>query len=391
MARRFTDARELLRDLLNRHEAGTTKPIAHPDYAAFPSVVKADAFAKELALAEESGAVAIARGRGAREGEILHVRLKAPHVLYELLQRTPITRIADDASSRLIEGLSLHTGLLEAVSDIAATWSRARAWSGYGPEDVVRLRSALSLAQAVLDGRHMGVDYRTFSRRVAGDSKALEKAEGAVVRLLSGVLDLPSGARPRDALRTLGLERFAPPLLIAAQMDLKGADLSKTSLAYLGLPPNETRWILFRSKPLYVLTIENFASFNRHITEADPSRLGATIYVGGYPSLATQDALRQIAEMLPDDVPFFHWSDIDPDGTWIFRTIERAVRRPLQAHLMSVEIAEEHGRPQMTRTVPRPCSDDSEIAPLVRYFSRPDAKTLEQEELDPRLPPFGIK
>jgi hypothetical protein len=39
--------------------------------------------------------------------------------------------------------------------------------------------------------------------------------------------------------------------------------------------------------------------------------------------------------MLPPEVPFFHWSDIDPDGTWIFRTIEIAIVRPLDPNLMS--------------------------------------------------------
>jgi len=64
-----------------------------------------------------------------------------------------------------------------------------------------------------------------------------------------------------------------------------------------------------------MLTIENFASFNRHIIEADPGRLGTTIYVGGYSSLVTQEALRTLADAVPPDTPIFHWSDIDPDGT----------------------------------------------------------------------------
>lgn len=37
-------------------------------------------------------------------------------------------------------------------------------------------------------------------------------------------MDFPPGARPREALRAIGLERFAPPLLIAGQIDLGGAD-----------------------------------------------------------------------------------------------------------------------------------------------------------------------
>ena len=54
------------------------------------------------------------------------------------------------------------------------------------------------MATAILEDKHRGVDYRTFSRRVAGDSKALEKVEGAVVRLLGSALELPPTARPKD-------------------------------------------------------------------------------------------------------------------------------------------------------------------------------------------------
>jgi hypothetical protein len=46
---------------------------------------------------------------------------------------------------------------------------------------------------------------------------------------------------------------------------------------------------------------------------------------------------------VPNDAPFFHWSDIDPDGAWVFRTIEQNIARPLRSHLMA-ELAETFGR-----------------------------------------------
>ena len=69
-------------------------------------------------------------------------------------------------------------------------------WQGFTLDDVDRLRTAFVLAKAILEGRHRGADYRTFSRRIAGESKALERVEGPVVRLLSSTLELPPGARP---------------------------------------------------------------------------------------------------------------------------------------------------------------------------------------------------
>lgn len=169
-------------------------------------------------------------------------------------------------------------------------------------------------------------------------------------------------------------------------MNFAEADLSRAPPLYLGIPPSEAEKIRFRERPAYFLTIENFASFNRHVIEADPDRLGATIYVGGYPSLATQEALRTLAAMLPNTVPIFHWSDIDADGTWIFRTIERAVGRTLRPHLMSPEIAERSGRAPAEKIELRLCPRDSGIFLLAEYLAREDARTLEQEELDPELP-----
>jgi len=349
-------------------------------------VTAADAFIKELRLAQDAGAVRLANGRGNRRDQVAHVKLESADALYRHLGRAPISGVAREAYAMVVDGLALHPRLSAAAEEIASAWTRARKWNGFSPGDAEKVRSAFVLAQAIIDGRHAGMDYRTFSRRVSGNSKSLERLEGSIVRLLGGILDLPPDARPREALRTLGLEKFAPPLLISGQVNLTDVDLSSASLQYLGIPPNEADRVRFRNMPTYLLTIENFASFNRHVIEADPDRIGVTIYVGGYPSLATQKALRILIGKLPVGVPLFHWSDIDADGTWIFRTIEKAVGRVVQPHLMSPEIAERFGRAITAKSVPRECPQDSGIAVLTAYLARDGAKVVEQEELDPQLP-----
>jgi hypothetical protein len=386
MPRRFTNAREMLTDLLDRFEAGTESPIAYPDYGAFASVVAADTFMREIGRAEQAGAVSVRRGRGSKRDEIVHIRLTAPDILYRILDRTPVSKIAEEAGARLVAGLALDPGLNDAALKITAGWARAKAWNAFSPDDVDKLRGAFVLAQAILEGRHVDVDYRTFSRKIAGDSKALERVEGAVVRLLDGILELPPDAKPREALRTLGLERFAPPLLIAGRVDLANTDMSRASLLYLGISPSEADRIRFCEPPAYLLTVENFASFNRHIIEADPSRLGTTLFVGGYPSLATQKALRTLTDAAPKNTPFYHWSDIDPDGTWIFHTIERSVGRFIRPHLMNLEIAERLGKVPAAKSAPARCPAGSGIYELSQYLATEGAKTLEQEELDPVLP-----
>jgi hypothetical protein len=86
------------------------------------------------------------------------------------------------------------------------------------------------------------------------------------------------------------------------------------------------------------------------------------------------------------NTPFYHWSDIDPDGTWIFHTIERSVGRFIRPHLMNLEIAERLGKVPAAKSAPARCPAGSGIYKLSQYLTTEGAKTLEQEELDPVLP-----
>jgi len=181
MPRSFTDAKELLGDLLDRYEGGTASPIGYPHYSAFADVSEIDRFVRKLEEVEAAGAIRIAKGRGRNGDQIAHVRLEAVSRLYDLLGRRPVGEHAAEASGRLLDGLDLPNEFEAPIAAIRAAWDRGRAWQGFAARDAERLRIALLLAKAILEDKHRGVDYRTFSRRIAGDSKALEKVEGAVV------------------------------------------------------------------------------------------------------------------------------------------------------------------------------------------------------------------
>ncbi|NIA70987.1 hypothetical protein HBA54_20515 [Pelagibius litoralis] len=391
MARKFTDARVLLHDLLDRYERGAERPYGYPDRAGFPSVSTMDAFDREVRGAEATGTVTLSYGKGRKRDEIRMVRLANPQALYAYLGRLPSKALADGALDRILDGLDLDPALLESAVSAAEAWSRKRTWCHLGYEDETAMRNALKLAQGIVEGVHVGQDYRTYSRRVTRNSKALERVETAVLRLVSNVVEVPPEAKPRAALAALGLERFSQPILLSGPIALDGTTI-RDDLPYLGIPPREFRRIALTREPAYVLTIENFASYSRHVTETDPKRQGLVVYAGSYPSFDAQRALGLLSETLPECVPFFHWSDIDADGTWIFRTIESAVRRSLRPHLMSQELAEAGGMPN-----PRPgrlkrgSAEGSMISTLVDYLSDERSKTMEQEEVDPEMPkvPLG--
>src|SRR2546430_16962535 len=105
MPRRFTDARELLSDLLNRHEGGTESPIAYLNDSGFADVSDMDRFVKELLEAEAAGAIRVAKGGGGGRGQIRHVGLGGAPRLFEVLGRRPGGGPSAEADSRMAVGV----------------------------------------------------------------------------------------------------------------------------------------------------------------------------------------------------------------------------------------------------------------------------------------------
>jgi len=385
LARKFTDASSLLHDLLDRHEAGTITVRAYPDHAGFRDVTEADRFERALRHPNLADAIALVEGRGRDRGRTTRVDLAEAEVLYRYLNRTPASSKADEATRQAFIDLELAPAIREVAQEAVGAWSRNKRWCGLVPGDADRLRGALQLAQAISLGRHGGLDYRTFSRRITGNSKALEELEQPLMRLLSGVRDLPAGATARSVLSGLGLDRFGPPLLIAGPLGLDGSAVP-AALPYIGIPATAVAHLTFHSEPEYILSIENLTSFNRQVIETDRGRRGAILYTGGFPALDIQKAITHIAARLPS-TPFFHWSDIDPEGVWIFRTVERAAGRAILPHMMEREMAATQGVLLAAPVKLRPADfDGSAIIDLVRYFLEPQPRWLEQEELDPKEP-----
>ena len=383
MARKFTDAETLLNDLLDRHESGVARPRAYPDVDGFPDVHALDRFDRHLRHPELAGAIAIVKGKGRHQDVTTRVELEDPQPVYRYLGRMPAKDAARLALDAALKGLDT-TAFASDLEEAATAWSTNRRWSGLAPGDEQGLRTSLLLAQAILERRHDGLDFRTFSRRVAGDSKALETLQQPIIRLVTRALETSHDGDPRAYLSSLGLERFGPPLLLAGPIILDGMVVPRR-LPYIGLPATSIGRVAFTDTPNYVLSIENQTSFNRQVLETDPNREGLIVYTGGYPSLDIQRAISSIAATLTD-TPFFHWSDIDPEGIWIFRTVERAVGRPVSPHLMTVALAEAKGSPLAGSKIKSVDFSQSAVAELASYFEKPGAKWLEQEELDP-IPP----
>jgi hypothetical protein len=138
--------------------------------------------------------------------------------------------------------------------------------------------------------------------------------------------------------------------------------------------------------PPAILTIENYASFNRQVREIEDGNL--VVYTGGFPSAGVVELLSKVLRALPADVPFFHWGDIDAGGLRIFRYLEEKLPRGPRPHLMTRELAEVSGhRAEPDAGLGAIAKSDSMVSQLAHWLAfGADVRHLEQEALEPRSP-----
>ncbi|TFI58433.1 hypothetical protein E2493_09870 [Sphingomonas parva] len=387
-----TDA--LLSELIRRHEANpsATRLTARIELEAFPNIETQDAFFGELAELEREGGIKVVRRRVAGEWTATGVSLLQPEVLYRRLGRDPSRIAVAKALSRVRQRSDLLAGAHEVIDEVGAAWERGVSRYGIAPLDDVSLGQVLDLAAAAgarsLEVDVSEVDYRTFSRRTARDSKALERQLPAVVHIMMTLfpqLDDGLKLRPAERLASAGIVRLAQPLLLAGPIVLDGESLP--ALPFVGLPPEEGSRVGLSGPATYVLTVENYASFVRHVREISSSDGGLVLYTGGFPSRAALAAIVRIASLA--DVPIFHWGDMDAGGVRIFRHLELALATcgiRLRPHLMDPQLLRDLGSvAERQPGIRRGQCTDSAITTLWDLIAL-EHLVHEQEELSPTRP-----
>ncbi len=342
---------------------------------------------ERLTAAHRAGAVELVMGRYESSHAIERVVLKDAAKLYDFLGRTPPATRADRAAHVLRPLFAeLPDPLRPILEEVLAGWGANRnVLRDVGPEDMATTAAVFRAAAALLSGDHEGLDVRTFSRRVLGDSKQVSRNLGRVGEVLRRATDLPPDMENWDVIESFGVQRLPQPCLVAGPLTYCDQDLP--TAPYLGVAPEMAPLLRPGRRLAWVMTIENMASFVLQVRQALPPDAVA-IYTGGFPSTATLEALRAIAGAT--DCLVYHWGDIDVGGLRIARRIERAlaeIGRPLRLHLMTPDLARQHGTPgppsgRHLRDVPK----DSATFSLAAFLQSDRAAFLEQEELEPLVP-----
>ena len=398
MSRRsFADARALLADLLDRYEANpqAERLFAYLDVAGFASIVDLDSCLAELAMVERAGGIHVRRRRAGGVDLVESIRLGATGPVYHHLGRAPAGAKADQALARLEQHRSKSPALGSIVDQVRSAWSRNVSAFGLRPGEAARLVMAIDLAEALVARFRANdlsqSDFRSFSRAVVGDSKTLERLAltvSLVVQRLAPEVITPETQTAEEVIGTFGVMRLPQPFLISGPLALDGIELP--AIPYIGLPPEHFPRMTFARTPEYVLIIENFTSFIRHVREVNQDLAGVVIFSGGFPSRPTLKGIVHIAGLA--SAPTYHWGDIDLGGLRIFIHLERALSEAalsLRPHLMTEALLRSFGLPARKRTwvrVLRP-ADGSGIMSLWQALASADlGLDLEQEAVGPMRP-----
>jgi hypothetical protein len=388
-------ARALLLKLLAQADRGgrATLPIndrSASDYFAVAGLDERDRIHAFLANAEMAGGITLERGRGAEVQDIKRLRIKDADRLAEWLCVPRSTEHAARIEQRLTDPLAdAPAWLRDAYGRAVKQWRLGRSAFRIAPSDTEAATNLFRVALAVAFGEQIGHDLRSFSVRLLGDSKAVERLLSRLAGLLRCNPEWGELEDSTELFRTLGLEKFPPPLLARGplRIDYGGVDWDVSVLRpFVGLSPDHVRKLAPIRPVAYVLTVENLASFQRHVREIDDD--GIVIYTAGFPAPSLIQILERLDRCLPAECSFFHWGDRDVGGLRIFARLASPLsNHRLHPHLMA-EIVD--GEIAFTvkelRQLERLKGETDTVAMMVRSWLEKKLGKMEQEMTDPRRP-----
>ena len=387
---------EFLERLLERSERNPNRSrpaSAAPEYDNFSTAQQVDRFHDLIAAAEKFGAVEVERGRRDRSHLIERIRVCDPELLARCLGRPTAAAIAQRARDELRPiAATGEPWVADLLDEMSGRWARGEAAYRLNATDTDAGKEFFTLLSCISRREARGLDARTFSLRAANDTKAFDRHASRLATVLGVQIGEPGAAADR-VWSHIGLERFSHPVHLRGpvRIDTEARILVDCSAKpFASIHPEMLSWLKLTEAPMAILTIENFASFNRQVREIDDGCL--VVYTGGFPSAGVIDLLSQILHWAPADVPFFHWGDIDAGGLRIFRYLEESLSRGPQPHQMTRELAEAFGHtadPDVSLgSIARSESAVRELADWLAFGT--DVRHLEQEALDPQSPAIGI-
>ncbi|TKV80136.1 hypothetical protein FDV58_17975 [Bradyrhizobium elkanii] len=383
---------EFLERLLERSERNPDRArpaSAAPEYDRLSTAQQVSRFHDLMAAAERFGAVEVQWGKRDRSHLIERVRVRDPELLARHLGRptAPATaqRIRQELLPVAAAGEPWVATLLE---EMTVRWARGEAAYRLttGQADAAKEFFMLLASISRLEAR--GLDARTFSQRATSDTKAFDRHASRLAAVIGIRIGQP-GAAADVVWSHIGLERFSHPVHLRGPVVVEregGRLVDGRVKPFASIHPEMLCQLSVLERPAAILTIENYASFNRQVHEIEDGSL--VVYTSGFPAAGVIELLSNVLMAVPAEVPFLHWGDVDAGGLRIFRYLEENLPRGPHPHLMTKELAEKSGQPAdadpSLASIARSESAVRELAHWLAFGS--DVRHLEQEALDPERP-----
>jgi len=378
---------------LSERKPNRTRPASlSPDYEKLGTASARSRFQDQIAAAERSGAVSARNGKRERRHLVERITVKDPVALARHLGRVPSSASASVSRQKLDAAIQGEAPWLKSVlDDIESRWSRGEAAFRLGPGEIGPALEFLTLLAAISKDHARKLDARTFSLKVTGDTKAFDRHSTRIAAVMAAQLG-DRDLAPNLVWARIGLERFSHPVYLRGPVvaaDSRGVLVDGRTRPFASVHAELLPLLRLSGSPSYILTIENYASFNRHVREIEDG--GLVIYTGGFASVGVIEILKWLLTNLDCAIRFFHWGDVDPGGLRIFRYLEEALPRPPHPHLMERSLATARGKPAtVDPTLIAISKSDSAIANLAAWLAGgDDVRHLEQEAVDPATPPIN--
>ena len=392
-------AKNLLNKLLAQVDRGgrETLPItrrAAKVYFEITSLSERDSVHASLTNAEVDGAISLEWGRGAAAQDLLRIRLCDADKLAKWLGIPRAHKHANRIDSVIAPMMSdAPEWLRSSYHQAMQNWNLGRSALRVRAVDTVTATNLLRIAIAVAENRQIGLDLRRFSVQLMNNSKTVENLLPKLAPLLRANPEWAQFSDNNELFRVLGLEKFPPPIYIKGPLAFQysGIQWDITDLRpFVGISPDSITNLRTIHNVPYLLTIENLASFQRHVREVDDD--GIVIYSAGFPSPALTQVLSWLDRCLQQKCLCFHWGDIDIGGIRIFSHVEKSLpHHRVLPHLMSKQHDNNRKFDDLAIRQLRVYSQqNTETGALARYWIENKLNPLEQEILDPNSPIIKI-
>ncbi|MFT7773267.1 Wadjet anti-phage system protein JetD domain-containing protein [Roseateles sp.] len=306
-----------------------------PDYLQLQSAsVKAECNAAFL-LAEHRGAISIQWD--ARAGDRAHAErldLVDGQVLAKHLGVTPRW----DAVGVARKALEPHVVRYPALDGVVDCWRRGATARGTRPSDVSHWLDAIRIIEYCETLKGQDIPVRRASAKLFGDSKRIQGLSTLVDVLTQGSVGTPLRDE-EEVLQELGLVRFPPTWMLAAEADVLCAEGTvKVVAPYVGLAPTAIQAFRVSEGTRGLMTVENLTTFHEAAQRRSDRPDIAVVYTGGMPSPSWCRVYVLLLQALPASARVSHWGDVDAGGFRIaghLAALCEAAGRQLTLHSMS--------------------------------------------------------